>query len=212
MPRLSARTFFIYAYAVASGAANTLEIQFVPVELVQQGAVIEYEEIWRQHGSSIVSAFEEATGVALSEEVIEARVWEAISKSGRQDEPMYLRASYPEPTKKAALVHELGHRYLLELNAPNPYEDIHYPLSLLLYRVWTDIWGLDFADSQVEVEKARSKRYRRAWRWVCSLSRQERESKWKVYISGAARSFNKAVNATAKPALRSSLAAHYRAR
>lgn len=183
MPRLVASIFLIYA--VTSVAANALEMQFVPVESAHQGAVIEYDEIWRQYGSSIVGALEEATGVVLSEEEIEARVWESVSKSGRQGEPMYLRASYPEPTKKATLVHELGHRYLHELNAPNPYEDIHYPLSLLLYRIWADIWGSDFADSQVEVEKARSKRYCRAWRWVRSLSRQERESKWEAYVSGA---------------------------
>src|SRR6056297_3038552 len=88
VPRLLTTFFFIFL--LFPGAAVALGMHFVPVEPAHQGAVIEYAEIWRKHGNRIVAALEEGTGIALPEQEIEVRVWEAISKSGRRGEPMYL--------------------------------------------------------------------------------------------------------------------------
>ncbi len=165
-------------------AAFALEIEFIADDEGHRAAAVEYREIWRDDGARILEALDQATGVTLGEERIRVIVREAISRSGVAGQPMSLRASYPEPTKRATLVHELAHRYLLQLDSDTQYTDIHFPLSLLLYEVWTELWGEGFARIQAEVESRRSQRYRQAWDWALSLSDEERWHTWSDYASG----------------------------
>ena len=65
-----------------------------------------------------------------------------------------LRGSYPEATKRATLIHELGHRLQNDLFTRE--EDDHPALFLWLYDVWTALYGPEFARQQVEVESART--------------------------------------------------------
>ncbi|WP_376691222.1 hypothetical protein [Wenzhouxiangella sp. EGI_FJ10409] len=143
----------------ARPAAFALEVEFVADPEVHRPAAEEYREIWREDGARILEALRDATGVRLREKHIRIIVYEGISRSGRAGRPMYLRASYPASTKRATLVHELAHRYLVRLDSETIYSDIHFPLSLLLFQVWSDLWGEDFARTQASVESSRAQRY-----------------------------------------------------
>ena len=126
-----------------------LTIKFEPAddnkELIE--AVKEYEEIWNKEGEKIVSAFENITGAKFIEKEIRVIVYEGISRSGRSvDDPMRLRASYPKDVKKATLIHELGHRFLFDIESKEQDLDSHQLLFLFLYDIWTELYGEEFAD------------------------------------------------------------------
>jgi len=164
--------------------AFALEIEFIGDDDGGRAAAAEYREIWREDGARILEALDRATGVRLGKERIRIIVREGISRSGVAGQPMYLRASYPLHTKRATLVHELAHRYLLKLGSDTQYGDIHFPLSILLYKVWSGLWGEGFAQSQAKVESRRASRYRQAWNWALSMSDDERSRIWNEYVSG----------------------------
>ncbi|MCI0619948.1 hypothetical protein L0Y40_02875 [Candidatus Wolfebacteria bacterium] len=156
-----------------------LALHFVPIfkdtGLIQ--AADEYREIWKQGGAAIVQAFEKVSGLSFTEERIGAVVYEGVSFSGRSpNDIMKLRASYPYNTKKATLVHELGHRLLFGIDGKDLNTDSHRMLFLILYDVWVELYGKAFADEQVKVESSRKglHNYEEAWRWVLSLTREKR--------------------------------------
>ena len=144
-------------------------------------AVREYTAIWNREGARIIAALEQATGIRFdsppyADTAIGAVVFEGVSNSGYRERPMMMRASYPEATKRATLVHELGHRLQIGV-AGN--EDEHEVLFLWLYDVWTTLWGKQFADEQVIVERARRGPYPRAWDAALALNANERAAKFR---------------------------------
>jgi hypothetical protein len=144
-------------------------------------ATTEYQAIWNSEGKSIVEAMERVSGVKFTEREVRAIVYEGVSWSGFGNEPMKLRASYPSDVKKATLVHELGHRLLVHV--PKTKElDEHRVLFLVLYDIWESLYGRDFADRMVEVEKKRKGLYdyESAWKWALSMSKDVRAAKFKV--------------------------------
>jgi hypothetical protein len=143
-------------------------------------AAVEYTAIWRREGARIVATMERISGIRFdsppyADTAIRAIVFEGVSNSGYRERPMRLRASYTEPTKRATLVHELGHRLQVGV-AGN--EDEHEVLFLWLYDAWVALWGKQFADEQVLVEKARRGPYPRAWDAALALSATERAAKF----------------------------------
>src|SRR5262245_26341772 len=81
-------------------------------------ATREYDSLGASDGPRIIHALEAATGLsfsAIGDTVIRAVVFEGASSSGYRDDPMQMRASYPIATKKATLMHELGHRLQSDL-------------------------------------------------------------------------------------------------
>lgn len=170
--------------SVAGQPSEVLELEFIAASERGEAAAAEYRQIWCEDGARIVEALSEATGVTLGEKRIRVVVREAVSRSGVSGQPMVLRSSYPESTKRATLVHELAHRFLSQLDSDTKYTDVHFPLSLLLYEVWSELWGEDFARAQAEVESRRSQRYRLAWDWILSMSGHDRAQKWEDYVSG----------------------------
>jgi hypothetical protein len=146
-------------------------------------AVEEYEGIWAREGTRIVRVMEAATGLRFHSDLyadtsISVIVREGVSSSGFRDSPMVMRASYSEATKRATLIHELGHR--LQSGLFRREEEEHGPLFLWLYDVWTDLYGREFADSQVEVERRRRGPYPAAWDAAVALTREERTSRWRA--------------------------------
>ena len=142
-------------------------------------AADEYRRIWVDEGPRIVEAMERGTGLTFLETNVKAVIFEGPSRSGSDDTPMYLRASYPENWKKAALVHENGHRLIAQLrNRPSDLDE-HRVLDLFLYDVWESLWGKDFADMQVRVESGLTGLYDydSAWKWALSISKAERASR-----------------------------------
>ena len=118
-----------------------------------------------------------------NEREIRAQVVEAPSSSGFGTRPMRLRASYPPEVRKAALIHEIGHR----LQAPlfRGAEDSHPFLFLYLYDVWRDLYGQAFADEQVKIERGRKGiyDYDRAWKQVLELTEDERITAWRNFVA-----------------------------
>ena len=94
---------------------------------------------------------------------------------------MHLRASYPLDTKRATLIHELGHR--LQVGVARPDEDEHEVLFLWLYDTWVALWGREFADAQVQVERARRGPYPKAWDAALSLDSAARAERFRVLRS-----------------------------
>ena len=144
-------------------------------------ATEEYQRLWSVEHERIVSTMEAVSRLRFdsppyADTAIRAVVFEGISFSGHREVPMKLRASYPTNTKRATLVHELGHR--LQTGVAPRGEDEHEVLFLWLYDVWVRLYGRQFADSQVAVERARGGPYPRAWSAALSLTVSERQAKF----------------------------------
>lgn len=143
----------------------------------------EYDSIWRAEGRRIVETMERVSGLRFdsppyADTSIVAVVFEGVSNSGYRDDPMHLRASYPPDTKKATLVHELGHR--LQVGVGRPGEDEHEVLFLWLYDTWVALWGRQFADEQVLVERARRGPYPKAWDAALALDSAGRAARFRA--------------------------------
>jgi hypothetical protein len=166
----------------AQPAAPPVRITFVAQSDSFAGAVREYERIWAAEGARIIAAMERASGLTFvspvyADTAITANVLERASYSGYRASPMQLRASYPYDTKRATLVHELGHR--LQSGLFRRDEEEHGPLFLWVYDVWVALWGREFADAQVVVERARAERYDKAWSETLALNAEQRAARWR---------------------------------
>jgi hypothetical protein len=167
-------------------APSPVRITFLPESDQFAGAVAEYQRIWAADGARIVAAMERVSGLrfvtaAYADTAITANVREVPSNSGYRARPMTLRASYPLDTKRATLVHELGHRLQTELFRRG--EEEHEPLFLWLYDVWVELYGQEFADAQVAVERARGPRYVAAWDGALASSAVDRAARWKAIVA-----------------------------
>jgi hypothetical protein len=161
--------------------ACATEIEFVPQGPEFTAAADEYRAVWKADGQRIVDAFRKHTGLTLEPGPIRVIVFEGVSYSGDRDTPMQLRASYPLDTKRATIVHELSHRLIAHL-VPDDFED--HPITFLfLYDVWVDLWGKDFADAQVKVERARRGIYDSAWQAALALTPRERAERWSRFLA-----------------------------
>ena len=156
-----------------------LELTFSAEADSLRGAEREYDSLWTRDGVRITRALETAARLRFAEigdTVIRAIVFEGMSNSGYREKPMRLRASYPLATKKATLMHELGHR--LESGLFRQSEDDHRFLFLWLYAAWVDAYGEEFAREQVAVEKRRRGVYPAAWDEALGFSSEARAARW----------------------------------
>jgi hypothetical protein len=173
------------AVAVLQGQ-SPVHLTFVPANDSFAAATEEYRQLWASEGQRMIGAMERLSGLSFAsppyaDTVITAVVFEGVSNSGFREQPMKLRASYPPDTKKATLLHELGHR--LQIGIARPNDDEHAVLFLWLYDVWVALYGQQFADAQVLVERARRGPYPAAWDSALSLSAAERRTKWKALVA-----------------------------
>ena len=166
--------------------APNVRIDFRPASAELTEAAREYERLWAAEGERIVRAMEAVSGLsfvtpAYADTAIVALVLEAPSYSGYRTSPMRMRASYPFDTKRATLIHELGHR--LQSGLFRRDEEEHGPLFLWIYDVWVQLYGQAFADAQVEVEKRRGGPYPKAWDEALALSAAERAARWRTLLA-----------------------------
>lgn len=150
-----------------------LQINFTPSADSFLAATEEYRALWKAEGPRIVATMERVSGLRFEPGPIEATVYEGTSFSGEPGgRPMMLRASYPEPTKRGTLVHELGHRLANDVVVPF---DHHELIFLFVYDAWMDLWGKPFADDQVAIEGKRLPTdYAGMWKKTLALSADER--------------------------------------
>lgn len=149
-------------------------------------SVAEYTRLWNAEGERIVQAMEAVSGLRFvyaqfADTTITANVLERASRSGYRTSPMEMRASYPLDTKRATLVHELGHRLMAGLFRRD--EEEHPALFLWLYDTWIRLYGRAFADAQVAVEIERRGPYPEAWRQAMALDSAGRARRWREILN-----------------------------
>jgi hypothetical protein len=158
-----------------------LHLSFTAESPAFADATREYERLWASEGERIVRAMESVSGLTFRDTAVSVIVYEGISFSGYRERPMRMRASYAPDTKKATLIHELGHR--LQSGLFRREEEEHGPLFLWLYDVWVQLYGREFADAQVEIEKRRRGPYPKAWDDALALSAAERAARWRAIVA-----------------------------
>ncbi|MBV8687796.1 MAG: hypothetical protein JOZ90_05725 [Alphaproteobacteria bacterium] len=136
----------------------------------------EYRRLWRSEGARIAAALEAETGLAFPPEPIDVIVEEVRPMTSYDGRTIWLRASYSPAYKKGTLVHELGHRLALTLENHGGLDD-HRLLYLFLYDSWTDLYGRDFADHMVSIERRIGPNYDAAWTWALAMTREERRER-----------------------------------
>ena len=170
---------------LAQAPAPSLKVNFTASAEDFRAATEEYREIWAREGGRIVASMERATGLRFEPGPIEVTVYEGTSYSGdRGGRPMFLRAGYQPETKRGTLVHELAHR----LAADVPFKGDHHELIFLfVYDVWVDLWGQEFADSQVKVEGLRKGivDYDSIWKRSLAIPAAERARRLREIIGQA---------------------------
>jgi hypothetical protein len=175
------------ALAEAQDSGRTLELNFTASADGFRAATDEYRAIWAKEGPRIVASMERITGLGFEPGPVPVTVYEGTSFSGqRGGPPMVLRASYPEPTKRGTLVHELGHRLVADV----PFKGEHHELIFLfVYDVWVDLWGKPFADEQVAVESQRRGLvdYEGIWKKTLAMSQTERASRLQQILKSSGR-------------------------
>jgi hypothetical protein len=186
MIRLGLSLTIALAGSLCAQQPHHVHITFVAESDSFASAVRDYERIWASEGARIVAAMEDVSGLTFvypnfADTSITAVVFEGVSNSGYRESPMRLRASYPEDTKKATLIHELGHR--LQAGLFRRDEEEHGPLFLWLYDVWVKLYGQSFADAQVAVERGRRGPYPRAWDDALALTPAARSARWRALLA-----------------------------
>jgi hypothetical protein len=169
------------AILLAATCSAQLRVVFQPDGDQFTQAAQEYRDLWARDGAKITAAMETAAGLKFEDREVTAMVLEVSSDSGYKEKPMHLRASYPPDTKKATLIHELGHRLQADLFRRG--EDDHKFLFLWIYDVWVKLYGPEFATAQVQVERGRGRMYPAAWDFALSFSPEERAARWKQTVA-----------------------------
>jgi hypothetical protein len=135
---------------------SNLHLKFTSFDTSFELAAKEYEDIWEKEGNNIVKTMEHFSGLTFTDTNITVIVFEGISHSGNRNSPMKLRASYNHGTKRATLIHKLGHRLHFAIkNYPTDFND-HNLLFLYLYDVWVELYEKKFASEQVQIEYKRT--------------------------------------------------------
>ncbi|MGQ0590391.1 MAG: hypothetical protein ACT4N8_12825 [Sphingosinicella sp.] len=152
-------------------------VSFAPLAPEHAGATDEYRAIWEAEGPHIVAALEAHSGLSFPATPLEVLVRRGPPMTSLDGRTMRLSASYSPRYKRATLVHEMGHRLLAGLPRPAGLDD-HRLLYLFLYDVWADLYGRDFADRMVWIERQipGPYDYDAAWTWALGMTREERQA------------------------------------
>ncbi len=155
-------------------------------------AAIQYNKIWEKDGKKIIRTIEKVSGLRFGEKVINAVTFGGNSVSI----PLELKSEVPIKNMKGTLVHELCHRLIAGNNAHIHYSEdrykyfieYHKPVTLILYDIWIELYGKDYAARQIEYEmssvwkgKAISP-YKIVWVWALGMTKEEKQKKFKKYF------------------------------
>ena len=119
---------------------------------------------------------EAATGLVFPAAPVDAIVSEGRPMASYDGRTIRLRAGYSPTYKKATPAHEIGHRLAFALPDRGGLDD-HRLLYLFLYDVWTDLYGREFADRMVSIERRIGPAYADAWTWALAMTRKERRAR-----------------------------------
>jgi len=169
--------------AITTGAPS---LTFVPVGPTFDLAAGDYRRLWCSEGPRSVAALERVTGFPFPAAPIEIFVANAAPMTAFDGRSIWLKASYPEYYKRATLVHELGHRLAFTMQRPAELDD-HRLLNLFLFDVWSELYGADFAQRMVTIERRipGSYSYGAAWDWALGMTREQRQARLAQLRAGA---------------------------
>ena len=161
-------------------AAAAPPLSFTSLEPRFENATDRYRSLWNEEGDRIVAALERTAGISFPPAPIEVIVNGRSTMTALDGRTIRFRAGYSRAFAKGTLVHEMGHRLALGLTRTAEIDD-HRVLYLFLYDAWTDLYGRDFADRMVALERrfANGYDYDGAWRWALSMNRAQRQSRLK---------------------------------
>lgn len=160
-----------------ASAAAAPPLSFVPVQPAFRASADTYQARWEAEGERIVAALESAAGIPFPEEPIEVLIRDGAPMTSFDGRTIRLRAGYSIEAWRATMTHELGHR-LAQMLGRVPGIDDHRVLYLFLYDTLTELYGRDFAEHAVRVERrfADVYDYDAAWRWALAMTRAERQA------------------------------------
>lgn len=161
--------------ALLLGAAAP-PVTFTPVQPEFASASEDYRRLWAADGVRIAAALERSSGLAFPSGRIDAIISDGRPMASFDGRTIRLRAGYSPAYKKATLVHELGHRLAFTLPRREGLDD-HRLLYLFLYDAWTDLYGREFADRMVSIERRIGPGYDEAWTWALAMTREERQAR-----------------------------------
>ena len=159
-----------------------LTINFLPDSDINDysQSIKEYQAIWNTDGGRIFNALTTLSGCQFRETFINAIVYHAKSMS----HPLSLRYSLEPDRKRSAFIHELGHRLLNRFVKKPDTLDRHKFLFLVLYDVFIDLYGENFAKESVEWDSNLGPMYKEAWEFALSFkTKEERQGKFKVLMA-----------------------------
>jgi hypothetical protein len=153
-------------------------LSFVPLEPRFAEGAEEYRRLWETEGPRVVAEMEGLTGIAFPAEPVEVLVRDGPPMTAFDGRTIRLRARCSPGCKLGTFTHELGHRLALLL--PRTVEiDDHRLLYLFLYDAWTDLYGQEFADRMVRLERRipGAYDYDAAWTWALAMTREQRQAR-----------------------------------
>jgi hypothetical protein len=153
-------------------------VTFTPLEPRFAETAAWYRELWRAEGERIVAALERESGVAFPDRPLEIILRDGRPMTGFGCSAIRLRGTYTGPVAAGTFVHELGHCLATGLQRTAEVDD-HRALYLFLYDVWTDLYGRDFADEMVRLERQipGPYDYAAAWDWALAMTREQRKAR-----------------------------------
>lgn len=162
----------------AALAAGAPPLSFVPMEPRFAEGAEEYRQLWESDGPRIVAEMEGLTGIAFPAEPVEVLVRDGPPMTAFDGRTIRLRARCSPGCKLGTFTHELGHRLALALPRTAEIDD-HRLLYLFLYDAWTDLYGRDFADGMVRIERRipGAYDYDAAWSWALAMTREQRQAR-----------------------------------
>lgn len=141
----------------------------------------DYKKIWQADGEKISTVIENISGFKFRAEEYNAII---LDNKPSGSYPLILLSSYPFEKKQSTLIHELTHKVLPRTEAMKQSElENHKVLNLILYEIWIEVYGMEFADNAIKGEIIWSDIYKEAWNWAISLSKEERQKEYQKYFN-----------------------------
>ena len=162
----------------AALTAGAPPLTFVAMEPRFAEGTDEYRQLWEAEGPRMVEAMERLTGLTFPADPVEVLVRDGPPMTAFDGRTIRLRARCSPGCKLGTFSHELGHRLALLLSRTAEIDD-HRLLYLFLYDAWTDLYGADFADRMVRIERRipGAYDYDAAWTWALSMTRAQRQAR-----------------------------------
>ena len=141
--------------SLLTAAAPPLE--FTPIRPDFAPSAEIYRERWSEEGARIAAALERIAGIPFPDQRIEVLIRDGAPMTSLDGRTIRLRAGYPINVWRATMTHELGHRLAITLGRSAGIDD-HRALYLFYYDALIELYGRDFADRVVSMERRHPRR------------------------------------------------------